>query len=714
MANLKREFLHSDVSKYLPVQLTRSVSALADVNPDIDEELTPQNTKRLTIFFPERASVSAFLVRLGDVEEIVDVSISVPGTRRVDFNLSVGEEYNIYVVSKEYEDGYISTDKMIIPDDGTNRWTIVVNQNSQFEDVNMDAEGRMTLSVNEDQWYNYDGTYNSDQLLWEYPENIDALGDVNANEMIYRREVLTYVKRLFDANSLDEFTLNNKQDILNSFYIMTTLAKFMREYRESIDETTDGELTEYWDFFDENIYNGYLGVPLDLHESLSEYGTLSDYLKFDGEGWTNNDENPEGLYEDTRNRIENPNANPANILYRPMFDQDNEAYGALEGYVYLTSVELIDVEDWTRPNIAGRAIFQYSRPKLISMEEYLLQLGLPRHNRTEIGTSQWWSELGGISEDFYDNVYNYVTEELNNVNQSIEDLGNLIFVPENYTGGTYPLAHEATLQNIRFLRHMLEAINDNVWISVNHINSIVISELMEATSLIREQGVTYNITNTTKSTNIGVPSVRYTKLDSPQWNSLPTELISLDDGIVVLNLNTAQFSNAGKYAISISPQNLNVGYEIINGLVRVREDLNQQAQRSENYFVGWNIQFTDLEGNNLGDSRVIVGSMFNANEQNLKVSPSLRGVEPIGRAIIWSSSFEPVLIDLDIVEHNNLTLSYSMYARREFNRDTGLVTLYDYNGNVYKRLSYGQTANEENAGQIIDYRDPTPTTDGNG
>jgi hypothetical protein len=66
----------------------------------------------------------------------------------------------------------------------------------------------------------------------------------------------------------------------------------------------------------------------------------------------------------------------------------------------------------------------------------------------------------------------------------------------------------------------------------------------------------------------------------------------------------------------------------------------------------------------------------------------------------------PILIEIDIVEHNATTLSYSLYGNKEFNINTGICTLWDYTGNVYKQLSFGRHSNNDTNGDIVEYRTP--------
>jgi len=109
----------------------------------------------------------------------------------------------------------------------------------------------------------------------------------------------------------------------------------------------------------------------------------------------------------------------------------------------------------------------------------------------------------------------------------------------------------------------------------------------------------------------------------------------------------------------------------------------------------------------LGDPKVVVGSYYKDSEQRLQVSPNIEGQINSGSKIyLWSSSFVPVMVEVDIVEHNSLTLSYADYGKKELNTATGLCTIYDHNGNIYKQFSYGKILNQSTGFDLIEYRDP--------
>lgn len=290
--------------------------------------------------------------------------------------------------------------------------------------------------------------------------------------------------------------------------------------------------------------------------------------------------------------------------------------------------------------------------------------------------------------------------------------------------GTPPLAHEATLQNIRFLKNQLTEINNNVWSSVNGANSVMVGAIHRIEQELFSQGVNYTQTNLTNPfISESDVDVYYSMVGSdkpiPTWtklNAAPT--IIADQGIIMLNLN--ELKDVGKYLVSIRPKKLKLlpinntdselGTIVLASVSKIGVDglTIYNNTTTSNAYKSWNIQITNQNGSPIGPQRIIVASEKYSDGYVLQVSPKdnlPRLDEKTNYCSIWSNKFEPIMIDLDIVEHNNLTLSYSMYGEREFNKDTGLVRLYDYNGNEYKTLSYG-TEDTPTSGGLVEYRRP--------
>lgn len=723
MANLKREFLYNDSNKFIPVQLTRIVSAAANILDDIQSDIEQENVIPLDINFPSQSSCMAFLIQKGEEDRIVDVQIAPPGTEEIEFSLRVGESYNVYVVSKEYDDGYINNERVVEGDITNNRWEITIEEDTPDISLDLTLSGRMTLSVDDedsDQWYNYGGSYQRDGLIWEYPPSIQGEMSDSSSNLLIARDVLSFFKRMFDKYNLDTFSQANKQDVVNVFYVMSSIAEFMNAYRESL----PSELDTYWNFLDNNFIEDDQGragaqyMDEDFYNTIAGTAALADYMFYDGDGWTQGFDY--GVYIDANARVNNPQEFNA---YIPQFDDDNNIVGYLDG---------VTIDETPSENPATQAAGAHIRDYILTkhgeyggqLEEYNISI----FERTENGVDTWWTSIGNISSEYWNNVYEWLIDEIQNIDTTLEQLGDAAFSDgDGGEASNYPLAHEATLQNIRFVKNLINSVNENVWSSVNGVNSVLVREVGNIRRQVSVEGRMYSILNSTNAIVDGSNiRILYSKIQSngiTSWQEVPTEFTSLENGVILVNLNGPQFRTLGKYMISIQPR----GFSFDDGirvssepdtygqeyLVLAQSDILDQYPGT-NIFQGWNLQLKDSTGNNLGKQKIITQSLYRENGYILRVHPFETFSQAGKRVVMWSNEFEPVMIDLDIVEHNNLTLSYGMYARREMNRDTGLVTLYDYNGNVYKQLSYGQYSNANTGGAIIEYRDPTPTSGSNG
>lgn len=348
----------------------------------------------------------------------------------------------------------------------------------------------------------------------------------------------------------------------------------------------------------------------------------------------------------------------------------------------------------------------------------------------------------GLPQEASVPIVEYINENIDRIYTPILETGFTTVVSTGYstqvvysTGDTIDnqgivvqyTAQLGILQNIGYLKKLLRDIDGNMWSTVNNTNSLILQSVIDLKNSIQTSKETNTITNITKSlVNLNNLDISYKMLldasgntvDS-QWNALSnTKVTDVGNGIISINLNGDEFKSIGKYAISISPRQIRarVTDKSVNGeYIVVGEDLNQYQVR--NSFYGWNAQIYTLEGDKIGGQKVVVGSSFEdassaqsiTSGQYLKISPIYDGTQSLSdRAYVdlWSNDFIPVMVDVDIVEHNNLTLSYSMYSKKELNTDTGLCVIYDHLGRPWKELSFGKYSNTGTNGNIIEYRTP--------
>jgi len=130
---------------------------------------------------------------------------------------------------------------------------------------------------------------------------------------------------------------------------------------------------------------------------------------------------------------------------------------------------------------------------------------------------------------------------------------------------------------------------------------------------------------------------------------------------------------------------------------------------STNELFGWNFALGDGKEIRPDSQMVIVGNevdFVNNSIMAVKVSPAVPGYSKIvanDNVFIWKDSFIPIVIDLKIVEHDEESLSFSLYEKQTTNCTTGEIKIYDGDGNVFKTFNCHST--EEN-GEQIKVRDP--------
>lgn len=310
-------------------------------------------------------------------------------------------------------------------------------------------------------------------------------------------------------------------------------------------------------------------------------------------------------------------------------------------------------------------------------------------------------------------VLDYVLTRLEETNTYIRNLGDFTFIPppEGEDDGVPPLAHEATLQNIRFLRNLLEEMRSDLWTQNTNFGTFIVQTMInlrdEAIADLRRSNTVVNITHATQVANNEV-DVLYMNLDDQTWRPFRGQILELGNGVKAIDVSFIR--QPGHYVFMVRPQSIDIVVKSIPapGVIQTPSLDNFQ---SKNYFYGWNIEFAQAGSNGLplGEQRMIVGSAFSPGASSLVVSPNITARPDFTvdiNARIWPNTFVPILVDVDITEHNFETLAYANYARREFNTDSGVLTLYDFSGNVYKQWTVGERTLEQDDFANIEFRDP--------
>jgi len=202
------------------------------------------------------------------------------------------------------------------------------------------------------------------------------------------------------------------------------------------------------------------------------------------------------------------------------------------------------------------------------------------------------------------------------------------------------------------------------------------------------------------------------------------------DGMYKLRLPSDTFNEIGFYSILIKPKTFRT--TIRDCSVVVTEDefgiqiskkgiVIPAAQfRKSNSLVGWSVDYLDADGvkiknNNkiITSSDLVSPSVNNNNVSNLgatsyaldtagsylflTLSPdegsivSGDGAGEVGVAgrdiFISNTYFDPVHIEVEMVEHNIKTLSYALYGNTTRDNETGILTYYNEEGDIYRQYN---------------------------
>lgn len=302
-----------------------------------------------------------------------------------------------------------------------------------------------------------------------------------------------------------------------------------------------------------------------------------------------------------------------------------------------------------------------------------------------------------------------VQSRLRDTNDLITQLGSDVFRESVQTTDPVRLSHEGTLQNIRFLRSLLEAFKEDTWTQGTNFNSFIVERLdrfaSEITQIVGRANTIASVTDALVSPNDVEVLVRP---DGGDWVEVGA-VHSVGNNVLEIDLSTA-LTDVGGYTVLVRPASQTIRIQDVRAFSTVvTPDL--QDEKSENYYFGYNIQFFE-PGQNLrplGEPRMIVSSVFRVGAHELLVSPNIYNKQDFAEdtfARIWPSSFIPLIAHIDVTEHNIETLSYAHYGKREFNTNTGVLTLFKPDGTIYRQWTVGERATAEEGFDPIEFREP--------
>lgn len=223
------------------------------------------------------------------------------------------------------------------------------------------------------------------------------------------------------------------------------------------------------------------------------------------------------------------------------------------------------------------------------------------------------------------------------------------------------------------------------------------------------------------------------KIDNPNKSQSGISGFELFGGMYTLKLPVAQFGSKGFYTIIIKPVEIRTkitdcgvlsAFPDVKGLVFDLAAVPQNfANRFENNgLIGYRIEYlnpigADAKVNNL--FRVVTSNnrcepvnqnLTNSNQKSIRyrfndnstltfctVSPgSASNVKPnalpfIGvpnqDVIITNTFFNPIMIEVEMVEHDVETLAYALLGNQTKSLEDGVYTIYNFNNDIYKQYN---------------------------
>lgn len=218
--------------------------------------------------------------------------------------------------------------------------------------------------------------------------------------------------------------------------------------------------------------------------------------------------------------------------------------------------------------------------------------------------------------------------------------------------------------------------------------------------------------------------------------------VELLGGMYNLKLDSADFSELGIYTLYLRPKQIRtriMDCGVLSSLPSVRGiviDISKVPTEDQNKFtpqglVGYRIEYLNTTDNTKIPNffRVVTSSFYcepivsnltNSTQKAIRYrysdittnlmfltltptsSPNSRPNvipyigQPDQKIILTNTFFNPLTIEIEMVEHNASTLAYALYGNQSKAIESGIYTIYDNNNNIYKQANLYEIKNEFN------------------
>jgi len=213
-------------------------------------------------------------------------------------------------------------------------------------------------------------------------------------------------------------------------------------------------------------------------------------------------------------------------------------------------------------------------------------------------------------------------------------------------------------------------------------------------------------------------------------------------GMYNLKLDSGDFSELGVYTLYLRPKQIRtkiMDCGVLASLPSVRGiviDLSQVPEEEQNKFtpqglVGYRIEYIDINDNTKVPNfyrlvtssfycEPIVSNLTNSTQKAIRyrysdittnlmfltVTPSSSPTsrpnvipfigQPEQKIILTNTYFNPVSIEVEMVEHNSSTLAHALYGNQSKAVASGIYSIYDNNNNIYKQFNLYEVKDEFN------------------
>lgn len=230
-------------------------------------------------------------------------------------------------------------------------------------------------------------------------------------------------------------------------------------------------------------------------------------------------------------------------------------------------------------------------------------------------------------------------------------------------------------------------------------------------------------------------ATQFERLDPPSQYLVPatgntSNGVEVIPGLFTLKLPLEKFSETGIYTVYIKPKEIEAiiqdigvlsAYPDVRGMVLKVFSGNNSVLNVNGALTGYRVEYFGLAGNTRSEDFTIITSsnkcstiiqnIISTNQKAVRyrfddtsnlifctVSPSTspsfnaNSLPYIGRANetirLVNTKFEPLLIEVEMVEHDDETISVMLAGNQIRNLDNGLITTYNFDNEIFKQHEY--------------------------